>query len=266
MSSSKPANVVTTQQSSAPWSGQQNSLTFGFDEAKKLYESDKPNYFPNSTVVPFSNQTEMGLQGIEQRAMQGSPLNTQAKDLMGQTLNGDFASAGNPYFGAMADRVYNQIRPKMDAQFASSNNYGTPQHQYATASAMSEALAPLAFQNYSQERGAMNQAAQFAPQLAANDYADLSKLMEAGGMREGMAGAELQDQINRFNFDQNKDYEKLARYMPIVSGGQYGGSSTAQTPVFGNSLAQNAGLGLGAASVFGQLFGKNGAFPGMLGA
>lgn len=262
---SKSPNIVTTQQSSAPWSGQQPSLSFGFDEAKKLYESDKPNYFPNSTVVPFSPQTQQGLQSIEQRAMQGSPLNSQAKDLTSATMNGDFLSAGNPYFGAMADNVYNQIRPKLDAQFASSNNYGTPQHEYAAASALSNALAPIAFQNYSQERGAQNQAAQYAPQLAANDYADFSKLLEAGGMREGMAGAELQDQINRFNFDQNKDYEKLARYMPMVQGGQYGGSSTSQTPVFGNSLAQNAGLGLGAASVFGQLFGKNGSFGNLFG-
>lgn len=266
MPSSKPANIVTTQQNSQPWSAQQAPLQFGFDEAKKLYQSDKPNYFPNSTVVPFSGASQAGLQGIEQRATQGSPLNTQAKDLTSSTMGGDFLNAGNPYFGAMADRVYNQIRPKMDAQFASTNNYGTPQHQYSTASALSEALAPIAFQNYSQERGAQNQAAQYAPQLAANDYADMSKLLEVGGMREGMAGAELQDQISRYNFDQNKDYEKLARYMPIVAGGQYGGTSTAQQPIFGNSMAQNAGLGLGAASVFGQLFGKNGAFPGMPGA
>ena len=67
------------------------------------------------------------------------------------------------------------------------------------------------------------------------------------------------------NFDQNKEWEKLARYMPIVQGGQYGGSSTAQQPIFGNSLAQNAGLGLGAASVFGQLFGKNGSFGNVFG-
>lgn len=261
---SKPT-TVTQQSNTAPWSGQQPFLSFGFDEAKKLYQSDKPNYFPNSTVVPFSNQSETGMQQIEQRAMAGSPLNTGAKNLTQSTLNGDFLSAGNPYFGAMADRVYNQIRPKMDAQFASSNNYGTPQHQYATASALSEALAPLAFQNYSQERGAMNQAAQLAPALAETDYGDAAKLMQVGAQREGMAGAELQDQINRYNFDRNKDFEKLSRYMPVVSGGQYGGSSTAQTPVFGNSMAQNAGLGLAGLGTYGMLFGKNGAFPGFSG-
>jgi hypothetical protein len=265
MPSSKPANVVTTQQNSQPWSSQQPYLQFGFEKAKDAFNSDKPQYFPNSTVVPFSNQTETGLQRIENRAAAGSPLNAQAKDLTSATLNGDFASAGNPYFGAMADRVYNQIRPKMDAQFASTNNYGTPQHQYATASALSEALAPLAFQNYSQERGAMQQAAQYAPQLAETDYGDMSKLLQVGAQREGLAGAELQDQIARFNFDQNKDYEKLARYMPIVAGGQYGGSSTSQQPVFGNNLATYGGLGLGAAGTAGMLFGKNGAFGNVFG-
>jgi hypothetical protein len=261
MSTSKP-QTVTTQQNSEPWSGQQPFLTFGMEEAKKLYQSDKPNYFPNSTVVPFSNQTNTGLQQIEQRAMQGSPLTQGAKDLTQSTMQGDFLSAGNPYFSQMTSSIYDAIRPKMDAQFASGNNYGTPQHQYSLASAVAQQAAPLAFQNYSQERGAMQNAAQFAPMLAETDYADASKLLQVGAQREGLAGAELQDQINRFNFEQNKDYEKLARYAPMVMGGSYGGSSTAQQPVFGNQMAQNIGLGLGALGTYGMLFGKNGAFPG----
>jgi hypothetical protein len=261
MPSSKP-QVVTTQQNQEPWSGQQPFLKFGMEEAQRLYQQDKPNYFPNSTVVPFSNQTQTGLNQIEQRAMAGSPLNQQSKDLTQSTLRGDFLSAGNPYFGAMANSVYDAIRPKMDAQFASGNNYGTPQHQYSLASAVSQQLAPLAFQNYSQERGAMQNAAQFAPALAETDYGDASKLLQVGAQREGLAGAELQDQINRFNFDQNKDWEKLSRFAPMVMGGSFGGSGTAQQPIYGNALAQNVGLGLGALGTYGMLFGKNGAFPG----
>src|SRR5688572_12882463 len=100
MPSNKPS-TVTTVQNSSPWSGVQDSLKFGFDQARQNYDSSSPSYFPNSTVVPFSNQTETGLSGIENRAMQGSALNQGAKDLTQSTLNGDFLSAGNPYFQNM---------------------------------------------------------------------------------------------------------------------------------------------------------------------
>ena len=52
-----------------------------------------------------------------------------------------------------------------------------------------------------------------------------------GAAREGLANAELQDRINRFNFSQTVDADKLRQYLGLVSGG-FGEtrSSTATSP------------------------------------
>ena len=259
---SQPTGSVTSTENRDPWSGQQPYLSYGFDQAKQLYDNGQPNYFPNSTVTPFSNQTEQGLSAIENRANAGSPLVSGAQDKLGSIINGDSLSSGNPYFSQMADSIAQQVRPRLDAQFAMNGNYGTPQHERVMADSLANALAPIAYQNYNAERGAQNQAIQFAPQLAAADYTDPSMLLQAGAQREQKANANLQDQINRFNFEQNIPQQSLQNYMTSVAGGNYGGTGTSTQPTFGSTPAQLAGLGLGGALAYGSLFGQNGAFPG----
>lgn len=52
---------TNTVQKADPWAGQQPFLTYGFDEAQNRFESDNPNFYPNSTITPF-NQNELGYQ------------------------------------------------------------------------------------------------------------------------------------------------------------------------------------------------------------
>lgn len=85
----------TTVQKADPWSGQQPYLTRGFQEAEKLYNSGGPEYFPNATYVPFSGQTETGLDMISNRAMQGSPINTALQGYVGNTLSSGAANDSN---------------------------------------------------------------------------------------------------------------------------------------------------------------------------
>lgn len=106
---------------------------------------------------------------------------------------------------------------------------------------MADALAPLAFQNYSQERGNMQQMARAAPGLAASDYADIDRLREVGAVREGQAGATLQDQMSRWNFSQQEPWDRVGRTMALLGGGQFGGTQTTTQPFFSNSLAQGVG-------------------------
>lgn len=260
MDSEQPTGSVTTVENRDPWSGQQPYLQFGFEQAKNNYLSDRPGYFPNATFAPFAPATEAGLGAIETRAAAGSPLLAGAQGQLGRVIAGDYLSPGNPYFGAVSDQVYGAVRPRLDAQFATSGNYGTPQHEYAMASALSNALAPLAYQNYASERAAQNQAVQSAPALAQADYADPAMLLQAGSQRQQQAQTQLQDQINRFNFDQNLPRQKLADYLTSVAGGNYGGATQSTQPYFSNAGNQNLGLGLNALSTIGALFSRNGPF------
>ena len=115
----------------------------------------------------------------------------------------------------------------------------------------------MAYQNYGAERGNQLGAIQQAPTLAQQDYLDINQLAQAGASREAQAGAELQDQINRFNFDQQAERDALTQYMTLVGGGQYGGSSTSTAPIYSNPAATNVGLlasGAGAAADIAGIF------------
>lgn len=62
------------------------------------------------------------------------------------------------------------------------------------------------------------QATQLAPQLAEQDFADLQRLLMVGQAREGYDAAALQDQMARWNYEQNLPFMNLQRYQSAISG------------------------------------------------
>ena len=58
-----------------------------------------------------------------------------------------------------------------------------------------------------------NQAVMNAPGLAQADYADISQLANVGKTAEDYQKTALQADIDRFNFEQNKPYQKLSAYL-----------------------------------------------------
>lgn len=245
------ARNVTTSQTSAPWAGQEPYLTQGFSKSQELLNQPK-SYFPNSTVVPFSGQTEQALTNIENRANTGSPVLGAAQGQAAQTLNGNFLGQGNPYFDQMMQQVGQSIRPQLDAQFAGSGSYGGSAHANAAADALTQAGTQMRYGDYNNERNRQMGLVGQAPALAQADYVDPAALQQVGAAREAQGGAQLQDQINRFNFGQTEPDQRLAQYMATVGGGNYGIQGTTQSPVFSNPLAQYGGLGLGLLSQFGK--------------
>ena len=255
--SSSSGKTQTVQQSSTPWSGQQPYLTDVFSRAQQQFNAGPMQYFPNSGVVPFSNQTEQALQTAEQRATDPNSLIGGAQNQLGSTIRGDYLS-GNPFFEGAFKKIADPIQARMGAAFSGAGRYGSGAHQGALASALSDTAGQLQFQNYGQERQNQLSALNFAPSL---QRADTDILSQVGGTREAMAGNELQDQMNRFNFNQNAPDEALRRYMTLVGGGLYGSSTQSQQPLYSNNLLTGLGGAASAAGILGNLFGKGGSFP-----
>ncbi len=63
-------------------------VTYGLEEAKRLYESQSPSYFPGQTYVTPSEATQQALRMAEQRAMAGSPLTQAAQAETLATIQG----------------------------------------------------------------------------------------------------------------------------------------------------------------------------------
>ncbi len=240
MSDPSPAGNTQIVQTNDPWSGVQPALRENIGRVQAL-GGQPQQYFPNSTVVPFSPETQTGLAAQAGRAWQGSPVGQAGQQEALKTLQGDYLNAGNPAFGAMADRIRGQVQPTIGNIFNQAGRGQSPAHEETFNRTMADALAPLAFQNYSQERGNMQQMAQQSPQFAASDYADIDKLREVGATRETQAGATLQDQINRFNFMQQEPWQRAGQTGALLQGGSFGGTQTTTQPYFSNPLAQGAG-------------------------
>jgi len=254
--------TITQQANSSPWSEQQPFLKTGFQSAQDNVLNRPLQYFGGSTVVGFDPATEQSLNMTQQRATAGSPLLGQAQGEIGKTLSGDYLNQGNPAFQGMLERSISPIRqeyqqtvvPGLNGSFAGAGRYGSNAFQTARGQAadsymrnVGDVASGLAYANYGDERGRMQTAAGLAPSLAQADYADAGMLGQVGAAREGQAQAQLQDQVNRFNFQQSEPTNRLAQYMGLIGGG-YGGQSTSSqvVPAGQGSNPLLTALGIGA--------------------
>jgi len=211
-------------------------LKFGLNEAKDQYQSSMPNFYPDSTVIGFSPENEMALQGIRNRALDPNSMTAQMQGVVQQNLMGT-----NP----LAMAAFKPVIDSVQSQFAKAGRYGSGANQQALASA----LAPAALQA---QQAAITQ----TPQV---QNMDLAQLGQVGAAREGQAQAELQSNMDRFNFEQNIGAQKLKDYLALVGGGTVG--SNTSNPVFRNQAASGLGGALGGAQLGSSL-----GFNPMLGA
>jgi len=214
-------------------------VEYGLGEAKNLYQTNTPNYYAGQTYVSPSAQTTSALSEAEARARSGNPLLPAAQQQQQDVIGGQYLQ-NNPYFnqaiagaGQAATQTYNDAIMAAQSGASRAGRYGSgvsADIQNRAASTLSNTLAnkygDLAYQNYAGERGMQNQAAQFAPQLANADYADIQQLMNVGKTQEDYAKTALQSDIDRFNFEQNKPYQKLSAYLGAAYGAPTGTVST----------------------------------------
>lgn len=134
-SSSQPSH---TSQTSEPPAFIRPFMERGAEQALSLYNTGGPRHYGGNTVVPFSQQTEAALGGIEQRARGGSPVNAAAQDYATRTLNTNpssqfgsganpyassanpYGAASNPYLDATFNRAADSVQNRLQSGFAGS--------------------------------------------------------------------------------------------------------------------------------------------------
>jgi hypothetical protein len=214
-------------------------VTYGLEEAKRLYETGSPQFFPGQTYVSPSEQTQQALQMAQQRAMAGSPLTGAAQAETLATIQGrgvnPFLAGALEQTNRLAGEQYNRNIQNLQSSAASSGRYGSNAmgQQAGTAQdifarALTEQGGQLAYNSAEAERARQMAAVGAAPQMAQADYADIQRLLSVGGAREAQSAAQLQDAMNRFNFAQNLPQAKLSQYANLYSSAPQG-SQTVQT-------------------------------------
>lgn len=238
---------TTTVQKSDPWSGQQPYLKDVFSQAQNQFNSNTPQYFPNSTVVPFSPETQTALNLTTLRALNGSPVENAAQNQLSSTLNGDYLYGGQGFNQAL-QAAHDQILPMVQSDFNSAGRINSGLAQTSEAQQLGNSFANL----YSQGRQNQMQSMLFAPQMANQDYADIGQLANVGQQHEALQGQQLQDQMDRWNFQQNLPAQKLSQYDQLING-TYGGTTTSTSPYYQNRGAGLLGGALGGASLASML-------------
>lgn len=257
---------TTTVQQADPWVGQQSYLKYGFQQAAQLYNNKNlwPQYYSGNTVASLSPDTQAAIYMTQQRAMNGSPLQSAAQNQMLQTISGQYLNQ-NPYLNKAIDSalspVMRQYRdavlPGVDAQFSRSGRYGSNAYDTSRARSESELATALgniandmAYQNYRDERNNQNAATLAAPAFAQADYNDSQRLAAAGAIQDNQAQAVLDSKMNQYNYNANLPKQMLADYMALIQGNYGSSSSSVTTPSKPNPLAQGingalTGLSLG---------------------
>ncbi len=235
-------------------------LTQAAKEASNLYKTYRPEYFSGSSFVPFSPETEIALQAKTQRAMAGNPAVQAAQQQQEATIRGDYLT-GSPALEQELKRIGGQV----NSQFAGGGGYRSSANQEVLARELSDA----AVRNYAGERQLQQQAAMASPAFGQQDYLDIASLGEVGAKREDLFGRQLQDQINRFYFNQEQDPAALDDYIRRITGLSDGfgtqTSSGAQPSVGGAGMASSILGGAQAGAGIAGALGASSAWPFALG-
>lgn len=220
----------TTTSNSAPWSGQQAPLQYGFGQAADLYKSASPSYYPGSTVANQGPATQAFQQGAEALGANGDPTVNAAGGYLNNVLGGQYTNGGpsNPFSQQLTKSVSDSVLPNIAAQFSLAGRYGSPDMAGTETTALTNALAPYQFGNYQQERQNQQSAAGMAPGQGQANAAPLGLLQQAGQSQDTQAQNLTNAGVNQWNFNQQLPANKLAQYMQLIQG-NYGGTGTQTT-------------------------------------
>jgi hypothetical protein len=214
-------------------------VTYGLEEAKRLYQGAGPEYFKGQTYVSPSEATQQSLQMAKERAIGGSPLIKAAQQEQLDTIAG---RGVNPFLAGALEGVnrqagqdYTKNIQALQSAASSRGRYGSAaqgqqegQAQDIFARNLAEAGNRMAYQSAEAERARQVAASQYAPQMANADYFDINQLLKAGQAGEGYDTAKMQADINRWNYEQNLPQMKLSQFANLFSSVPQG-SQTVQT-------------------------------------
>lgn len=195
---------------------------------------------------------------------------------MKDTASGKFLN-NNPWLdqtyntaaGKVTQNFNEDILPALNASLGGSGNAGSTTHELMLGKAggeLTDSLSQMASSiyggDYANERDRMTNAQSgltsagaglfgtdmssklsalgLAPGLRDAEFGDASKLREAGGAYEDQASKALEDDINRFNYNQGADMSSLQDFMSLISG-NYGSTSTSRSKSGGSGMATGAG-------------------------
>ena len=179
-------------------------ITYSLGEAKRLYEG-MPQA-PETLTPEQSAYSQQAIQQAAQRAQAGSPLVGAAQAEQLATIQGrgvnPFLAGALEQANRLAGEQYTRNIQNLQSKASSAGRYGSAamgqqagQAQDIFARSLAEQGGQLAYQSAEAERARQMQAAQAAPTMAAADYADIQRLLQAGQAQEAYGQQAIQGRL-----------------------------------------------------------------------
>lgn len=261
-------------------------LEMGLRRAEQLFFGPQPELFPGQMYVDPSRQTMQALATQERLAKQPSPVLQAGERSFMDAIGGTGFTASGGYLGVnpflqgaiesatrpITQQFTEQTLPGISSQFSAAGRFGSGaqaraigQAQEATSRAIGDVGATMAAQNLARERALQESAiarqatlGSMAPQFYAAQFLPSEQLAQVGAAREAIATRPLQEDISRFQFQQQLPYSQLQSFLSSVYGSPMAGSSIPQqAPAQVNRVGTTlGGAALGAG--IGQMIGGSG--------
>lgn len=248
--------TVTQSANQEPWSAAQPYLKDTLSEADSLFKSGVGGQvFQGSTVIPFSNQTQAGLDSMENFASAAAPA--MAAPLASYTnqiatldpiARGDFSN--DPSFNHTLGRAQEDVRTGVDLSFSDAGRYGGAEHNQALAQEIGDMTNRAMLNRQQWASGALNQFGNSMGQAFQTGMAPAGAMRDVGSQYENLAANIKDDELRKFAEEQNRPWEQLGRMNAIAQGvGQMGGTNYGQSTVPQQSMwpqvAGNVAMGVG---------------------
>lgn len=248
--SSGGGKTQTTTQTNDPPAWAVPYFQQGLEKASGVANQNYQAY-GGQRVAGFTQDQQMAQDATRNRAMYGSQALQGANNYVNSTL----AGGPNPYTDEMVNQVTGDISrnfrdataPNMMAQFNSAGAYGGSAQQQAMqgaqgamADSIGQAATSIRSGAYEADQNRKMQAAQFAPQLAREDYYDMDRLGLQGSQQQNLWQSLLDSQYG--DFTEQRDWSKnqlssLSNMLGAIQGGTQ--TSTGANPNY-TSGTQNA--------------------------
>lgn len=243
-------------------------LQLGLQAAEQQFLRTTPQFFPGQTYVSPSAQTLEAIQQQEDIARGAQPTLAQAQQAYLSGLSGLQQTAAGGYTGSpyLQQQIQAATRPLQQqfeqttlpgvaSLYSRAGRYGSGameravgQATEATGRAIGDVASNIAFQDFAAQQarqqaaqGALLQGATMAPQIYAQQFLPSMQLAQVGAQREAIAAQPLQEQIQRFQFEQQAPIQNLQSFLSSVYGTPMAGSNVIQPQVQGNTTLQNVG-------------------------
>ncbi len=261
----------TTSTNNAPWKPAQPYIKQGMQTASGLLNQKAGFKAPNfQTYVPMSGQTTAGLNAVWNQGQRANPLANQSYSAVQGILGGDinnkyndlYNNSDNAHFATAVQNQANQIADDQARYYSGSGRFGSDVSNAGMVDAIGkfreQALSDNWNQNIANQRGILGDQSQgqlaavaAAPGAYDQRFARGRALGQVGQAYDDLAARKLQSRMDKFNTNQQSDWNRLNSYNAAISGNTQGtgtSTQTAQQPF--NWLGTAAGAGLGLASLF----------------